>query len=289
MDHVGPSEIEGIWAGVLKFQNLQLRLEFRFDSGADGLTAAMRSRDQDDTIVPMSAVRQIGAAVIIEAVDLAARFDGALNEAHTAIEGTWEQGGVRLPLRLKRLAEEDDEPPARPQEPVGPYPYRELEARYRNPRCDCDLAGILTIPEGPGSFPTVLLISGSGKHDRNGSMYDHQPFLVLADYLTRRGFAVLRTDDRGVGESGGDFSLATTSDLMTDAEAAVDWLRTRPEVAAGRIGLLGHSEGGLIASMAAARDRSLAFIVLMARPRRSRMGDCQPAGPSPGRIIRRQW
>lgn len=105
----------------------------------------------------------------------------------------------------------------RPQQPLPPFPYREEEVKYRNPAAGCDLAGALTIPEGSGPSPAALLISDSGRHDRNGTMSDHQPFLVLADYLARRVIAVLRTDDRGVGESGGDFLQATTSDFATDA------------------------------------------------------------------------
>jgi len=128
------------------------------------------------------------------------------------------------------------------------------------------LAGTLTIPQGKGPYPTLLLISGSGPQDRDETIFGHQPFLVLADHLARRGVAVLRTDDRGVGKSGGDFATATTADFATDAEAALAFLRARPEVDVQALGVLGHSEGGLIAPMLAARDSSLTFIVLLAGP-----------------------
>ena len=263
---VTPSNIDGIWEGTLSWQSMRLRLRFYLATGTEGLIGAMKSCDQDEAMVPLDAVRHFESALVLESASIGARFDGVLNRDCSRVDGMWEQGGVRLPLRLKRVASEDEEEPSRPQTPSEPYPYQSVEARYRNPRAGCELAGTLTIPERSGPFPAVLLISGSGKHDRDGSMCGHKPFLVLADYLTRRGVPVLRTDDRGVGDSEGDFSRATTSDLATDAESALDWLRGRPESAGRPIGLIGHSEGGLIASMVAARDREVAFIVLLAGP-----------------------
>jgi pimeloyl-ACP methyl ester carboxylesterase len=149
---------------------------------------------------------------------------------------------------------------------LPPYPYREDEVRYKNQRADLKLAGTFTIPEGEGPFPAALLIAGSGGSDRNESGNGHRPFLVLADWLTRRGIAVLRVDKRGVGDSEGRLIDATTTDLATDAEEAIRYLRTRSEVDAGRIGMVGHSEGGLIACMVAGRNPEVAFIILLAAP-----------------------
>jgi pimeloyl-ACP methyl ester carboxylesterase len=154
----------------------------------------------------------------------------------------------------------------RPQVPVRPYPYREEDVVYENPAAAIKLAATLTIPSGQGPFSAVILITGSGPQDRDESMAGHRPFLILSDYLTRRGIAVLRADDRGIGKSTGNFQTATTADFAADAEAGVAYLKTRSEVDPRRIGLIGHSEGGIIAPMLAARNPDVAFIVMMAAP-----------------------
>jgi uncharacterized protein len=154
----------------------------------------------------------------------------------------------------------------RPQNPVKPYPYREEEVSYSNPAAKIQLAATLTIPPGKGPFPAVLLMVGSGPHDRDESLAGHKPFLVLADYLTRKGIVVLRADKRGVGKSGGDYSKAVMTDFASDAEAGVAYLKTRAEVNPKKIGLVGHSEGGIEAPMAAVHDPDVAFVVMMAGP-----------------------
>src|SRR5690606_36192356 len=127
-----------------------------------------------------------------------------------------------------------------------------------------ELAGTLTIPTGSGKHPAVVLISGSGPQNRNSEVFGHKPFLVLADHLTKQGIADLRFDDRGVGESEGDLSKATSKDLSNDVEAAVEILKSRQEIRINKIGLLGHSEGGLIAPMVAKTNQNVDFIILMA-------------------------
>jgi len=155
----------------------------------------------------------------------------------------------------------------RPQDPVKPYPYRETLVFFENKTAGIQLAGTLTTPFSGGPFAAVVLISGSGAQDRNEEMLDHRPFLVLGDYLTRYGIAVLRYDDRGVFESTGDITIATTEDFASDAYSGVEFLKTLPEIDASRIGLIGHSEGGMIAPMlASAYPEEIAFIVLMAGP-----------------------
>ena len=155
---------------------------------------------------------------------------------------------------------------SRPQEPRPPYPYGEEEVVYENKKDGVQLAGTLTLPRSRGPFPAVLLITGSGPQDRNEAILGHKPFLVLADHLTRLGIAVLRVDDRGVGKSTGKFHEATSEDFAVDAVAGIDYLKTRKEIDSRRIGLIGHSEGGLIASMIAARSTDVAFLVMMAGP-----------------------
>ncbi|HXB09339.1 MAG TPA: alpha/beta fold hydrolase, partial [Puia sp.] len=171
---------------------------------------------------------------------------------------------MSLPLDMRRGGVAAK--PVRPQEPVKPYPYIEEEVTIENKGAGVVLAGTLTIPPGKGSFPVVVLITGSGPQNRDEEILGHKPFLVIADALTRHGIAVLRYDDRGVAKSTGKFSGATTADFATDVEAAVAWLRTRKDINPHRIGLIGHSEGGLIAPMVAARDKNIRFIVLLAGP-----------------------
>lgn len=154
----------------------------------------------------------------------------------------------------------------RPQTPVPPFPYASEDVTFRNEAEDFALAGTLTLPPADGPHPAVVLISGSGPQDRDETILDHKPFLVIADTLTRRGIAVLRVDDRGVGRSGGSRTGATSDVYANDALAAVTFLAGRADIDAQRIGLVGHSEGGIIAPIAAARSTAIAFIVMLAGP-----------------------
>lgn len=144
--------------------------------------------------------------------------------------------------------------------------YRAEEITFLNPSANVSLAGTLTLPPGDRRYPAVVLIHGSGPLDRDESIAGHKLFRALSECLAGRGIAVLRFDKRGVGHSTGDLASATTLDLASDVVAAVSWLKRRPDVDTGKIGLIGYSEGGLIAPMVAAQDASLAFIVLMAAP-----------------------
>ncbi|MBT9392557.1 alpha/beta fold hydrolase [Hymenobacter sp. NST-14] len=145
-------------------------------------------------------------------------------------------------------------------------PYPSLDLTFPNAKGGFDLAGTLTLPQGKGPFPAVVLVSGSGAQDRNETVLGHQPFLVLADYLTRRGFAVLRYNDRGTAQSGGTFKGALTTDFTTDAQAALAYLRTRPDIRPKQVGLLGHSEGGLVVWQAASQPAGPDFAVTLAGP-----------------------
>src|SRR5215813_2980898 len=165
----------------------------------------------------------------------------------------------------------------RRKEPEPPYPYYEEDVVFPNTKAGIRLAGTLTLPLSKGPYPAVVLSSGSGPQDRNETVFGHKPFLVLADHLTRLGIAVLRVDDRGVGGSTGNFSEATSEDFASDALAGVEYLKTRKDIAPGKIGLLGHCEGGLIAPLAAAQSRDVAFVVMMAGP--GLKGDQVDIGP----------
>lgn len=153
--------------------------------------------------------------------------------------------------------------PLRPQEPQRPFPYREEEAGIENSAQGIHLAGTLTLPPGKGPFPAVLLITGSGLQDRDEEVFGHKPFLVLADYLTRRGIAVLRVDDRGIGGSTSK-GPATDADLATDAVACLRYLRSRSDI--GPVGLIGHSTGALVAQIAASKADEVDLVVMLAGP-----------------------
>src|SRR5712691_5734789 len=193
---------------------------------------------------------------------LSGAYEGQLAAGGAQIAGEWKQNGASLPLTLTRAGKL----PVlrRPQEPKKPYPYREEEVAYDNKQGHSHLVGTLTLPRSGGPFPAALLITGSGQQDRDEALMGHRPFLVLADYLTRRGIAVLRVDDRGVGGSTGEVARATTEDFAGDVLAGVAYLKTRKEIDPKRIGLIGHSEGGVIAPLCAARSRDVAFMVMLA-------------------------
>jgi pimeloyl-ACP methyl ester carboxylesterase len=191
-------------------------------------------------------------------------WSGRVSGDGARLEGTWTQGGASLPLVFTRG---EYTPPRRPQTPREPLPYRSAEVSFANPQAPgVRLAGTLTLPPGEGPFPAVLLVSGSGPQDRDETIFGHKPFLVLADRLTRQGIAVLRVDDRGVGASTGASGEEDTDDFTSDAAAGIAWLRRHAAIDARRVGVLGHSEGALVAADLAGRDEGVAFAVLVAAP-----------------------
>jgi len=258
------SDIDGAWMGSLDTGGINLRVAFHIINTADGLTATMDSLDQGMIGLPTTSVTREGSSLRIEVEKIHGAFDGTISADLSSIDGKWSQGGGTLPLLLKRVKDQAELELKRPQNPVKPYPYREEEVAYDNQGENVTLAATLTIPQGKGPFPAVVLITGSGPQDRDESLLGHKPFLVLSDYLTRHGIAVLRADNRGTAKSSGVFATATTADFATDTEAGIAYLKTRKEVDPHRIGLIGHSEGGLIAPMIAARSKEVAFLVMMA-------------------------
>ncbi len=181
--------------------------------------------------------------------------------------GTLEQGGASFPVSMHRL-KEGEQPKGidRPQTPIPPFPYESRELTFPGGGQDVMLSGTLTVPEGKGPHPAVVLITGSGPQDRDETLLGHKPFAVLADHLTRRGIAVLRYDDRGVGRSTGEFGVALTDDFAADAKAAAEFLGKQEAIDPARIGLIGHSEGALAAPIVAAESRGISFVVLLAGP-----------------------
>lgn len=253
--------VTGTWNGELPVSGITLRLAFNISDTTGVLTATMDSPDQGAFGIPMDSVIFQNDSLRIVGVAIMGSYTGVISEDGTKIEGTWTQGGMEFPLNLEKGEKVKLN---RPQEPKKPYPYIEEEVKYENVKGGAILAGSFTRPDSGGPFAAVLLISGSGAQDRDELVFGHKPFLVLADYLTRRGIAVLRVDDRGMGESTGDLEKATSEDFAGDVVAGIEYLKSREDVDATKIGLIGHSEGGIIAPMIAAKSDDVAFIVLMA-------------------------
>ncbi|WP_048160967.1 S9 family peptidase [Methanosarcina sp. 1.H.A.2.2] len=259
-------DIEGLWMGSLEIQGGQeLRILFNISTGPGDLpTATMDSPDQGVSGIPVETVTYKDGDLRLEVKSVRGVFEGTLKEDGKTIEGEWKQVGSALPLVLSRI---DEKPEIRrEQDPVKPYPYDEEEVVYENTEAGVKLAGTLTLPRSEGPFPVVVLITGSGPQNRDEGVFGHRPFLVLSDYLTRQGIAVLRVDDRGIGGSTGNFSQATTEDFAGDVLAGIEYLKSREEIDSTKIGLIGHSEGGLIAPIVAVQSPDVAFIVLMAGP-----------------------
>jgi len=257
-----PPKMAGKWLGTITFGSVKLRIGFEIaEAQAGGYTGSMRSIDQNGLPYPMSAVKLSSGSVRLEMDVIRSAYEGKFTDADT-IEGNWLQHGTGTPLVMKRV---DTFPEIiRPQTPGKPYPYTEEDVAYENPSAKVHIAGSLTLPNGKGPFPAVLLIVGSGPLNRDEEVAFHKPFLVLADHLTRQGIAVLRADKRGVGKTTGDFEEATIHDLADDVRAGMEYLKTRKEIDPKRIGLLGHSEGGVVAPILASQSADVAFVVMLA-------------------------
>jgi pimeloyl-ACP methyl ester carboxylesterase len=262
-----PAGIEGNWQGALDVGSFKLRLVLKVSRLPDGkLHATMDSLDQSANDLVVDTITFRDGSLSFEMKRLVASYVGTLSKDGTQINGQFTQNGGTIPLDFKRVANASEMTLNRPQTPKQPYPYDETEVSYENKQDHIKLAATLTVPRGAGPFPAVVLMTGSGPQDRNEAILGHQPFLVLADYLTRRGIAVLRADDRGVGGTTAGTPNDTTQNYAEDALAGVEFLKTRKEIDARQIGLIGHSEGGMAAPMAAAKSADVAFIVLMAGP-----------------------
>ena len=255
-----------VWEGALELPGgIKLRLAFHVLKTRTGaIRATMDSPDQGAFGIRVDSAEVDKESIKLAVKSIAGEYEGKIGPAGDSAEGRWTQGGASFPITLKKVAEVTEV--RRPQLPKGPFPYVSEEVAYESRARDVLIAGTLTLPEGEGPFPAALLITGSGAQDRDETLLAHKPFLVLADDLTRRGIAVLRVDDRGVGGSTGDPASATSLDFAEDVLGGIDFLKSRPKINPNQIGLIGHSEGGLIAPIVAARSSDVAFIVLMAGP-----------------------
>lgn len=257
-------DISGKWSGVVEAgSGKQVIFNFTF----------LKVGESYNTVIDIPAMRVAdlkpqqttftNQEVVVDGSNLGIKYKGKFTAESMAIEGTFIEGVNEIPLTLKRSNGQSESTIVKQQEPVKPYPYKVEEVTFSNTDANVTLSGTLTLPPKAGVYPVIILISGSGPQDRDETFFGHKPFLVLADYLTRQGFAVLRYDDRGVGKSTGNHNVATTKDLAFDVLSAAKYLRTRKDIDVNKIGLIGHSEGGIIAPMVANLDKKISFIVLM--------------------------
>lgn len=263
---------QGKWHGELKVNSsTKLRIAFEIESNSNGVyNAVMHSVDQKSFNITVDKVTTTGDSITLEIKMLGVMYKGVLaadsvsgeKNRLTGTFGNPGKGGISL--NLKKCEEFPFHVAKRPQEPKKPYPYHSEDVSFTNTKLGISLKGTFTKPFGSKNAPAVILISGSGPSDRNQTIFGHKVFLVIADYLTRNGFAVLRYDDRGAGESEGSFRNATVKDHAEDASFAIDYLKSRSDVDSARIGLIGHSLGAEIAPIAATINNSTAFVVLMA-------------------------
>lgn len=257
--------IEGIWLGTLKVGEIEMRIALTFSKSDEGIYGAtMNSIDQSSGEIPIEKVVLNNDSLFVKHTGMGLEIEGIVDLTKNTFDSEFRQGPGKFPILFQKV----DKLPIsdRPQEPKKPYPYKEEQVEYEHKAAGIKIAGTLTYPDSGGPFPGVILLSGSGPQNRDEEIFGHKPFLVLADYLTRQGIAVLRSDERGVGGTTGRFKGATTEDFAEDALAGVTYLKSRSEINPEWIGLAGHSEGGMMAPIAASKSNDIAFIILMAGP-----------------------
>ena len=254
--------ITGIWLGSMKVSEaVELQVGYVISDAIGGsLAATMNIIEQKAFDIPMDSVlfENDSVKILFQAAGIS--YIGEYSSEEKLIRGHYIQGEAKLELNLRPVEKLPGEV-IRTQTPVGPFPYNEEEVVFENAEANVKLSGTLTIPKTGSEFPAVILVHGSGHTDRNETKMGH--FMLLSDYLTRNGFAVLRFDKRGVGQSTGSYDEATTIDFAEDVEAGISWLKSRDDIDNENIGILGHSEGTLIAPMVASKQDDISFLILM--------------------------
>ncbi|HUI31542.1 MAG TPA: alpha/beta fold hydrolase [Candidatus Acidoferrales bacterium] len=257
------SSIVGMWQGSLAIGESKIRIIFHIAKSDSGSwTASLDSPDQGARGIAVSSVILDMDSVKLFMTSIGSEYDGKLSADRSSIDGKWIQSGASLPLSMIRTTVEIKY--NRPQEPKPPYPYESEEVSFESKTTGMKYSGTVTIPDSGGPFPAAILITGSGMHDRNEEVFEHKPFLVIADYLTRRGIAVLRVDDRGIGGSTGNKMQSTSVDHAKDVIAEIEYLKNRGDINPNKIGIIGHSEGGMIAPIVASQSKDVSFVVLLA-------------------------
>ncbi len=265
-------DITGSWQGLITAGGANLHLVFNIKKTSDtGYTATFDSPDQKVFGIACSKVGLVKDSIFIEMAIINGSYK-ALWDKKDGFTGVYQQGGGHIGLDMKRITEAQKATlaadPVRPQTPKPPFNYFSEAVEYDNADKSLHYGATFTRPNGDGKFPAVIIISGSGTQDRDGTIFGHKLYWVLADYLTRNGVAVLRVDDRGAGKSsmGKDINSATSLDFSYDVETSLNYLETRTDIDKKHLGLIGHSEGGMIAPMVAARRKDVNFLVLWGAP-----------------------
>ena len=256
------AQIEGYWKGQIDLGVQKLEMAFDIQTIESGFSATLDVPAQGAFDIPVDETVFQENRLNMTMSAMGATYSGMLKE--NRIEGEFTQHGMTFPLNLEKGVKEAQK--ARPQNPQPPFDYRIEEVSFVNEKEGNILTGTLTIPNGEGPFPAMVLVSGSGQQNRDEELMNHRPFWVIADYCARHGVAVLRYDDRGMGGSTGEVENATSLDFSYDAEAAFDFLHKQKHIDASRVGILGHSEGGIINFMVSARRPEVAFLVSLAGP-----------------------
>lgn len=259
--NVSSQDITGNWTGSLNLQETSLRLVFNIKKNDSTYVSTMDSPDQHAFGLPTTRTTFEDNKLEIVASGLGVFYKGI--HENDSIIGTFSQAGILFPLTLYRSIEPVIN---RPQTPKEPLSYISKEVTINNNSSNISLSATLTVPNSTGLFPAIVLIAGSGPNDRDETFFGHKPFFVISGYLTRNGFAVLRYDKRGVRKSTGEYSKATINDFLSDAKCAFEFLKNCEEIDSSKIGLIGHSEGGIIASMVASENNDVKYLILMAAP-----------------------
>lgn len=261
MQFLFAQEITGSWSGELTVQGMSLPLIIHIKKNGNLLVSTMDSPKQGATNIPLGATTFIDNQLSIDAPALGLSYAGKYT--NDSFEGVFKQGGMEIPMSLARQSE-IVKPLNRPQTPKAPFDYATEEVSYLNPIDKNTLAGTLSIPKNfTKNSPILVMITGSGPQNRDEEIFNHNPFAVIADDFAKKGIATLRLDDRGIGGSSKGSKNDTSANFATDIEAATTFLANKGYL---NIGLLGHSEGGMIAPMIAAKSKYIRFIVLMAAP-----------------------
>jgi pimeloyl-ACP methyl ester carboxylesterase len=256
------------WSGVLNAGGRKIELVLNIVQNTD-------KTFQSNWDIPAQKIKGLASSktellnnqLAIEIKMIGGGYAAVLNATGDKMEGTWTQSGMNFPLNMEPFkVGQVEKMVVKPQTPQAPYSYSVKDFVYEGLDTKLSYGATLTYPTDQVKHPLIILITGSGKQDRDETIFDHKPFAVVADYLTKKGYAVLRVDDRGAGKSTGDFSNSTTADFALDVEEHIRYVKSLPMIDTNKIGLLGHSEGGLIAPMVAARNKSVAFVILLAGP-----------------------
>ncbi|MDH6342015.1 pimeloyl-ACP methyl ester carboxylesterase [Parabacteroides sp. PFB2-12] len=253
-------DITGNWYGRADVGGMKLRMNLTFEKSGETYTGYMVSPDQSSAKIPFNKITFEANRLSLEIAQIGFKYQGVWKEDNT-IDGSFTQMGAQFPIKFSR----EEIVANRPQHPVPPYPYLTEEITFRNEKANVRLAGTITLPKQAGKYPAVVLVTGSGPQNRDEELMGHKPFWVIADYLTRQGIVVLRYDERGVGASEGKYNECGIPDFAEDAAAAIAYLKNRKEVDKQKIGIIGHSEGGSVATLLAAQQIP-AFIVSLAGP-----------------------